>query len=77
MQDSDVLVFVEVRYRSNPSFGSAADSITATKIQRLRKTAEHYLQIHHQYAHLYNRFDVIAITVRPEKKETLWIKDAF
>lgn len=77
MQDTNILVFVEVRYRSNPSFGSAAESITARKIQRLRKTAEHYLQIHHRHAHLYKRFDVIAITARPAKQETLWIKDAF
>ena len=77
MQDTDVLVFVEVRYRSNPYFGSAAESITAMKMQRCRKTANHYLQSHHQYAHLYKRFDVIAITALATKQEILWIKDAF
>ena len=77
MKDTNLLVFVEVRYRSNPFFGSAAESITAGKIQRCRKTASHYLQSHRQHGHLYNRFDVIAITALQTKQEILWIKDAF
>lgn len=77
MQAANLLVFVEVRYRSNPFFASAAESITAKKIQRCRKTADHYLQSHRQYRHLFNRFDVIAITAMQAKQEILWIKDAF
>jgi putative endonuclease len=77
MQDAGILVFVEVRYRSNPFFGSAAESITAKKMQRCRKTADHYLQYQHLHRHLYKRFDVIAITALQTKQEILWIKDAF
>lgn len=43
MRDGDVLVFVEVRLRSNASFGGAAASIDARKQQRLVRTAECYL----------------------------------
>ena len=77
MQSSDLLVFIEVRYRSNPSFGSAAESITAKKVQRCRKTANHYLQSNQHYRHLFNRFDVIAISAIKAEQEILWIKDAF
>ena len=77
MQTSDLLVFIEVRYRSNPFFGSAAESITEKKIQRCRKTANHYLQSNRQYRHLFNRFDVLAISAMNAKQEILWIKDAF
>jgi putative endonuclease len=77
MQESDTLVFIEVRYRSNPFFGTAAESITPKKIQRIRKTAEHFLLTHKQYAHLFIRFDVIAISAQTGTQELLWIKDAF
>lgn len=37
------LVFVEVRLRSNPNFGSAAESITHAKQQKLVRTAQFFL----------------------------------
>ena len=41
--DGDTLVFVEVRLRSNPRFGGAAQSIDARKQTRLISAAQHYL----------------------------------
>jgi putative endonuclease len=44
MRDAqEVIVFVEVRARSNAIFGSAVDSITRIKRTRLRYAAQHYL----------------------------------
>ncbi|MGB5307435.1 MAG: YraN family protein [Arenicellales bacterium] len=77
MLDTETLVFIEVRYRSNPFFGSPAESITPQKILRLRKTAEHFLQAFNRYEHYYKRFDVIAISAQSAKSEIIWIKDAF
>ena len=77
MKDAETLVFIEVRYRSNPFFGSPAESITSQKIRRIRKTDEHFLQTNDHYAHYYKRFDVIAISAQSAKPEILWIKDAF
>ena len=77
MLDTDTLVCIEVRYRSNPFFGSPAESITRRKIERLRKSAEHFLQTHRQYTHYFKRFDVMAISAQSVKPEILWIKDAF
>ena len=62
MLDADTLAFIEVRFRSNPFFGSPAESITRQKIERLRKSAEHFLQTHRKYTHYYKRFDVMAIS---------------
>ncbi len=42
-RDEDALVFVEVRLRSNPGFGGAAQSIDARKQARLISAAQHYL----------------------------------
>lgn len=41
--DRDTVVFVEVRLRSNPRFGGAADSITATKRRRIVLAARWWL----------------------------------
>ena len=39
MRDNAILVFVEVRFRSNLNFGTAEESITAQKCQRLSSAA--------------------------------------
>ena len=44
MQDRHTVVFVEVRYRRNSDFGGALESITSSKQQKLRLTAEQYMQ---------------------------------
>ena len=49
MLDNKTLVFVEVRFRKNNSFGGGLESITAAKQLKLRKTAELYLQQNNQH----------------------------
>ena len=75
MQDGKVLVFVEVRYRKQSSHGSGADSITATKMQRLRRTAEHFLQHHYGSQVPDCRFDVISASGDPVVFD--WLQNAF
>lgn len=77
MRDADSLVFVEVRYRANQRFGTAAETIFPGKMHRLRRTAEHFLQRHSRYTKLYSRFDVIGITGTLNTPQIAWIKDAF
>lgn len=60
-QEKDVLVFVEVRYRSSAGFGTALDSVTYTKQQRLIQTALHYLQARQVSASVLCRFDVVGV----------------
>lgn len=80
MRDRNTVVFVEVRYRRNMAFGGALESITSTKQQKLRFTAEQYLQ---QETDLTNgRFDVVGMTRKvqnngAESYTFEWIKNAF
>ncbi len=72
MQAPDTLVFVEVRLRKNKSFGSAADSITPQKQQKLLRTAQHYLQQHGEEA---CRFDVVLLSGL-SVDEIEWVQNA-
>ena len=73
MKDQQCLVFIEVRSRNNPNFGSAIDSINLTKQKKLIKTALHYLQHHHLLDHQDARIDVIG---QNYDQKIHWIKDA-
>lgn len=58
--DNDSLVFVEVRTRTSLAYGSAAESVTWKKQQKLRELALDYLQKHSPFVPAF-RFDVVAI----------------
>ncbi len=73
MRDRDEWVFVEVRRRSRADYGSAADSITAAKQGKLRRSAEFWLQRHHGDRWPACRFDVCAI----DGDRIDWIRNAF
>ena len=80
MQDQGTLVFVEVRFRQNSYFGSAAESVTSSKQHKLFSAAQRYLQQNSQYRENACRFDVIAITGSSDSREKPkidWIKNAF
>jgi putative endonuclease len=42
-KDGDVLVFIEVKTRTNRKFGSGVEQISQRKAQRLQTTAQQYL----------------------------------
>lgn len=73
MLDANTLVFIEVRLRKNPTFGSAAASITAQKKQKLILTAQHYLQT---YGESQCRFDAILMHAL-NAQSIEWIRNAF
>ncbi|MFM1890949.1 MAG: endonuclease [Pseudomonadota bacterium] len=72
MRDGAALVFVEVRYRSRPGFGTAAESVDARKRRRLILAAEHYLQANRVRSPC--RFDVVGIDAGGQIE---WLRDAF
>ena len=72
MQDTDTLVFVEVRYRSSKSFASALESVDKNKQRKLVFAANHYLQ--NTSCSQPTRFDVIAFS--PNESPN-WITNAF
>jgi len=77
-QDRDCLVFVEVRTRTGPAFGTPEESIGAVKKGRLASAALTYLQTHRKLPPHW-RFDVVAIEVGPggETERIELIRDAF
>lgn len=77
MRDREVVVFIEVRYRSSKGFGGALDSVGASKQTRLIKTASVFLQTHPDLAARPCRFDVIAISGTLETPEIDWQRNAF
>ena len=81
MTDKNMLVFIEVRFRKNNSFGGGLESITTAKQKKLRKTAELYLQQNGQYKNA--RFDVVSMSTKAQTMQGKqqysfdWIQNAF
>ena len=81
MQDDDTLVFIEVKYRRNNTFGGAIAAISHKKKQKIRQTAKFYLQQHGLNA--YNtpcRFDVVTLQGNSDNRSTpqiTWLKNTF
>lgn len=72
MRERGMLVFVEVRMRSRPGFGGAAESITAAKRGRLVATARQYLASLGREVPC--RFDAVLLDGAGGVE---WIRDAF
>ena len=66
-QRDDMLVFVEVRTKRSRQFGTPEESITKTKMKRLRAVAARYQQAHDDLPQLW-RIDVVAIELDHKNK---------
>lgn len=77
MEQQEVVVFVEVRYRRSEDYGGPAETIDPRKQAKLRATAAHYLQRHRQAAQRPCRFDVVAVSGAGDRERILWLQDAF
>lgn len=78
MLDGELLVFVEVRFRTSSGYGSAIDTIDTRKQARIRNTARHFLHSQHGFHDRCCRFDVLGIDLKPPgRKNFLWIPNAF
>jgi putative endonuclease len=84
MQDSNTLVFIEVRFRKNNLYGDGLESVTTKKQQRILNTAEEYLQNETKLKNA--RIDVVAMSQNLQNKHNDdsevdysfdWIKNAF
>ena len=76
MKDGEIIVFIEVRYRSNTKFLEPVDSINKTKVKKIIRTSQHYIQKFEDEQNLY-RFDIIALTGNLDLPDIDWIKNAF
>jgi putative endonuclease len=75
-RDKDELVFVEVKMRRNPQFGSPEESVTPAKQELLRRTAEGYV-LEKGLENCSCRFDVVAIRNENGLKTFVHYKNAF
>ena len=77
-KSENTIVFIEVKYRSKNQFGGAIAAVSAMKQQKIRATAQFFLQ--QQRLNEYNtdcRFDVIAIDGCISTPEITWLPNAF
>ena len=72
MRDGQTVVFVEVRSRKAGAQVSAAASISAAKQEKIRKTAQVYLQQHYRTLPSC-RFDAVCI----DGADITWLRAAF
>ena len=71
--EAETLLFIEVKYRKNNTFGTPQEMVTTAKQRKIVTTAALYLQKHAKLANKACRFDVISI----QQNEINWIKAAF
>jgi putative endonuclease len=70
------LHFIEVKTRSSKAFGLPEESISAKKMDNLKRAAQNFLEHNPKYHQI--QFDVFAITLsRNEVKEIFVIEDVF
>lgn len=72
-QDGEYLVFVEVKYRSSGSAGSALEAIDARKTAQVRRVAEVYLYKKRYPENTRCRFDAAGV----DGEKITYIKNAF
>jgi len=74
-EDGGTLVFVEVKTRTDDSFGHPFEAVTPRKREKLRKVALGYLK--HSRRDAPSRFDVLSIETDGANHKIEHIKDAF
>lgn len=74
MRERDLVVFVEVRLRSDERYGGASASVDAFKQRRLVRAAQRWLVEHHGERWPACRFDVVTVDGSGRIE---WIRDAF
>lgn len=70
--EDNTLLFIEVKYRKNESFGYPLEAVGFAKQEKIRKMARFFLNENHYY-HYNIRFDCIGII----GSQIEWIKGAF
>lgn len=82
--DKKVLVFTEVRLRTNSKWGSGAETVDRRKQKKIIITAQHFLQRYKKYRRCDCRFDVIAASYKTDypgdnavQFDLNWIPNAF
>jgi len=70
-----ILVFVEVKTRTNTSYGMPEEFVDATKRRLIMKAAENYIFDHDWHGDI--RFDVVSLVINQNTTRIQHIEDAF
>ncbi|WP_420147932.1 YraN family protein [Spirosoma sp.] len=70
-----LLVFVEVKTRTNLSYGNPEEFVSYTKARLIMKAAEQYIFVHDWRHDI--RFDIVAVTLAGSEFRVSHIEDAF
>ncbi len=62
MRDNEYLIFIEVRYRKQSTYGHPLETITYNKQQKILKTVQYFLLKHPEFNNRPCRIDAVAIT---------------
>ncbi len=74
--DGEYVVFIEVKTRSNASYGAPSEAVDYIKRKHMIASAKHYLQTTEK-TESYSRFDVAEVFCNNGKYEINYIEDAF
>ncbi|NLM17698.1 MAG: YraN family protein [Candidatus Riflebacteria bacterium] len=78
MKDGEVLVFVEVRSKTDSTHGTPLETIDYAKRRRIEKVAAAYLRDYHISQDVFCRFDAVGITITSDGEQKLeYIENAF
>lgn len=77
MQDKNIILFIEVRYRSSSHFHTTLESINRKKCKRIINTSNQYLSQNRGASRMDCRFDVVSLSGKQETPTIEWIKNAF
>ena len=66
-QKDEFLVFVEVRTKKNPAFGTPEESVTLSKREKLISLANAYIQAYNKPPQSW-RIDVVAVELTPDNR---------
>ena len=72
-KDGDYLVFFEVKYRKDDSYGDPLEAISYSKKKRIYNAARVYLYLKHYPENTFIRFDCVGVT----GSRINWVKAAF
>lgn len=61
MLDTDVLVFIEVRYRKSENFLAGFETVDRRKQAHILKAAKYFIVQNSKYASFMSRFDIISL----------------
>lgn len=75
--EGDTIAFVEVKTRSNKSFGTPEEAVNIRKQQQIIKAAMHYLQQSAKVEERPARFDVVSVSAEGKAMSGNIIKNAF